>query len=476
MELAESRKGGWTTGGTGFPKPIRDYRWTLQGSNVRIEDTYGFVLDHIMQSCGYAHKDVRKITDIFATAEMSSFFGAAYQRIGIQQEKASQFLATIGKMVKELFQLVRELRIIDERLSYYRDSMSGSKSAESADITLKGIWIDLVEQGAKNPASVYGMARELQFITLPDLFFSIHPQRPEDVDTLVNRLEFNRKVKEVLKRKLRSYLEWKVSTFKEHQTRRTFTLKYLRQHYDIIRMYMAWVKPYLKNIARMHPKDMSEHPMLVKAFEFAKVEVELLAKKMPMLLRIDEAPEQNKTVYSVIVAYFSYTTRPQMSFSQDGVNRGPIHAGYMEVFLRAYAWTQEEIDMYLKMREKEDMELFGVIDDSLRAAMDALGDDLEKYLEEAGETLQKDKPAPEITKPRVRTGSIFEPFLSVFRGFGELFGALGGYQGRRGAGKKGKKVDKFLMLKERAIAAEEARKNAWYLYKDYKKMNNMLTW
>ena len=57
---------------------------------------------------------------------------------------------------------------------YYSDSYDAdSKSRESAEITLKGIWVDMVEQGAKNPASVYGMAREVQFTTLPDLFFSI---------------------------------------------------------------------------------------------------------------------------------------------------------------------------------------------------------------------------------------------------------------------------------------------------------------
>ena len=73
----------------------------------------------------------------------------------------------------------------------------------------------MVEQGSKNPASVYGLARELGFGTLPDLFFSIHPRKPEDIDGLVDALDFNRKVKEVLKRKLRTYLEWRLSTFDE---------------------------------------------------------------------------------------------------------------------------------------------------------------------------------------------------------------------------------------------------------------------
>lgn len=172
IEIASSRKGPKVWGKTGYPQPGHRYRLIVEAHNLSIEEAYYWELDWVKYNQGYPADQIEKITDVFTASEQSAFFGAAQQRLGIQQDKVSQFLATIGKMVKEMFQLVRELRILDERLSYYRDSMRAtSKSAESAEITLKGIWIDLVEQGSKNPASVYGMARELQFITLPDLFF-----------------------------------------------------------------------------------------------------------------------------------------------------------------------------------------------------------------------------------------------------------------------------------------------------------------
>ncbi|MEK6869012.1 MAG: hypothetical protein AABX74_02195, partial [Nanoarchaeota archaeon] len=197
-EVAEQTRGIFIK--TGFPKPDRRYRLHYEGYNISIEEPYFFILHYLRYYSGFPYID--KITDIFAAAENSAFFGASQQRLGLQQDKVSQFLATIGKMVRELFQLVRELRILDERLSYYYDSFTTSRSAESAEITLKGIWVDLVEQGAKNPASVYGMAREVQFTTLPDLFFSTHPKKQEDVDDVVERERgaFNRKVREVLKR------------------------------------------------------------------------------------------------------------------------------------------------------------------------------------------------------------------------------------------------------------------------------------
>ncbi len=80
------------------------------------------------------------------------------QRLGAQQDKISQFLATTGKMIKELFQMVRELRIIDERLGYY-DAVAQeigkplAQRRKSDDITLKGMFVDLVQGGGKSAAS-----------------------------------------------------------------------------------------------------------------------------------------------------------------------------------------------------------------------------------------------------------------------------------------------------------------------------------
>ena len=458
---------------TGFPKPHNSYRIILETFNQSIEESYFWMLDHLRQTMGYANID--KITDIFSASEHSSFFGAAWQRIGLQQDKVSQFLATIGKMVKELFQLVRELRILDERLSYYEDSYAGTRSSESAEITLKGIWIDMVEQGSKNPASVYGMARELQFITLPDLFFSTHPQTKDEVDHIVDtKIDFNRKVREVLKRKLRSYLEWKRHTHSELKTKRQFTLKYLRQHYDIIRMYIQWVKPYLKNIKRLQLIDRTKSPDLLSTFEGSILEIEILASKLPQELRPHDWPRKNKEVRSCILAHFDFRTRPSMGYQQEGYQKGPLHVGRLEMTLRAYAWTEDEIKKYLDMKEREDFELMFEIDQSLKAAMDALGEELETYLREAGETgLERNKPAPEV-KSVAKLPGVLDPFFSVLKGFGEI--VTSAWPRRVGGGAPGKKADRYLLEKERPLAEEHAARTMWYLYKDYKRIHGMILW
>jgi len=459
-EVAEQTRGVFIK--TGFPKPARRYRLHYEGYNISIEEPYFFILHYLRYYSGFPYID--KITDIFAAAENSAFFGAAQQRLGLQQDKASQFLATIGKMVRELFQLVRELRILDERLSYYYDSFTTSRSAESAEITLKGIWVDLVEQGAKNPASVYGMAREVQFTTLPDLFFSTHPKKQEDVDEVVERERgaFNRKVREVLKRKLRTFLAWKEHTFEEIKTRRKFTLKFLRQHYEVIRMYTHWVKPYLRNIQRLQlDQSKTETPDLIVAFETSMIEVELLARKQT-------GPSEMKLNQCLLLHYL-FRTRPEMSYQQE-YQRGPLHLGRVEIDFRVYAWTDKEVENYKKMMELEDFQLLGLIDGSVKAAMEALGDELMRYLEEAGEEF-----GPKKQEGEKKSSSLISPYTSIFKGFGELFG-IAQKAKKAPMPKKPSKDDAFRLILARREAATTAKNDAWSVYHHFKKHHSMLNW
>ncbi len=467
MDFDETREGEEIA--TNYPKPINKYKLFVEGYNISIEEPYFWLLHYLRWFHSFQHID--KITDIFSASENSSFFGSSQQRLGLQQDKVSQFLATIGKMVKELFQLVRELRVLDERLGYYQDSYDErSPSRGSAEITLKGIWIDMVEQGAKNPASVYGMAREVQFTTLPDLFFSTHPLKQEDVDVTVERErgEFNRKVREVLKRKLRTFLAWKEATFEEIKNRRVFTLKYLRQHYEVIKMYMAWVKPYLKNIQRlMMDQSKMETPDILVAFETSMMEVEILAKKPQGKVKLGG---REQTVYQVIVLHFWFRTRPEMSYVQEGYQKGPLHVGRVQTTFRAYAWNDEEIEKYKKMRDQEDFMLLGLIDSSVKAAMEALGDELMRYLEEAGEEMKKKEEKKEVEKPVSAN-----PLVSAYKGFAGMFRSYKGAS-KGVAQKKPSRGDLYALNDLKKKAETGVRGSMWGIYHHFKKHHGMLNW
>ncbi len=451
---------------TGFPETFKSKRFRLlwEKFDIAIEEVYFWIHNHLTTDWAFPY--IVKTKDLFTASENSSFFGASQQRLGAQQDKVSQFLAVIGKMVKELFQVVRELRIIDERTKYYYNSQGiykdpkgnytlKKKTDQSSEITLKGIWIDLVEQGAKNPASVYGMARELQFTTLPDLFFNAPHMETDKVDSYVDSLDFNKAVKNVLKRKLKTFLSWKETTFEELKNRRTFTLKYLWQHYDVIKMYMSWVRPYLSNIRRMHMDvEKTKTADLVAAFEGSMIELEFLAAQLPVN---DNTGKQNKKVYAVILVHFMYRTRPIMGFQQE-YQRGPQHMGRVVFTVRPYVWTKEQIENFVKYREKQDFELMKSISGSVEAAMKALGGDIQKYLKEAGR-IEYENPESDIMKSDGKTDKSGNPFSALFSIF-----------------KSSKPAPSYNKEAETGSAGGVAKTVAWKTYENFKKAHGMFSW
>lgn len=439
---------------TGYPKPDKKYRLIFESFGMSIEEPYFWIMDQIRQD--QAFPKIIKIRDIFSASENSAFWGQSSQRLGIQQDKVQTLFATIGKMIKDLFQLVREVRVIEERLDIYKQA---SKS-KSADVTLKGLYIDLVEGGTEKPTSVYGMARQVGFTILPDLFFNLQCYDLGKLDDKIEELPYNPTVKNVLKRKMFSYINWKEKTESELNNRFIFNLKYLRQHWGIIKMYAGWVKPYIRNIKRLSmSEDHFQDPELVSAFETSIIELEFLAKR--------EDPKGD--YHPVILASFKLTTKPIMSYQQE-YQKGPAHVGRMEMNLRSYAWTDKQIENYKKMRDEEDMELLGIIDQSVQAAMEALKDDLNRYLEKAGEALPKEK-EPQKKKEPFLQGSL-EPVEGLIDGFKELFGSLVPKElGSVFTNKKGKeKAD------NKKSASSDAKGALWLTYKNYKKAHKLLAW
>jgi len=461
---------------TNYPAPARKYRMIYEAFSLSMEETYFWIINALQYDLAFPKID--KITDIFSSAENSSMFGQTAQRLSMQQQRIQELLATVGKMVKDLFALVRELRIIDERIAAY-DAWNKNHS-KSADATLKEIFINLVENqgGQMKTSSVYGLAQNLGYATLPDFFFNTLVFKKEDTDKIVDALPTNNNLKNVLRRKLFEFLVWKEETEKEIRNRRKFNLHYLRQHWAIIKMYMGWLKPYLRNVKRLSMNEQQVlGPEIITAFETAALEIEVLA--------YNPSKATDKSASSCVLVNFKYFVKPSLSYQQpESYQRGPIHVGKVDITIRSYAWTGEEIDIYKKYRDKEELELLSVIDASLKAAMDALSSDLEKYLAEAGESeFNKDEQAKKEEEKDTRTpvqkffnirtvkkkehnASILEPFTSLFLGVGEIAGA---FLPSRVEEIKGPKVDK-------SKDEEAANKTALKLWNSYKKSHQLLTW
>lgn len=417
-----------------YPLPIKRKRIIVEKQTASIEETYYWFLHWLRQERSFTQ--IEKIYDIFSASENSAVFGNMAQRHAIQQDRASNFMRTIGEMVKTLFQIVRELRIIDEKLEPYREW----KNKKSADISLKHTFISLVEGGANNPDSVYSLATKVGFTVLPDLFFGTHIYTLEDIDKEIDEgsvKEFNKVVRTVLKRKMFQYINWKLKTEKELESRRKFQLQYLRQHWSAIQLYMAWIRPYLRTTRRMERSEsLTNNPDLVSMFDNTLIEIEILAKR-PLSMKKTKGKRDEH--YSCVLVNFKYSTKPTMTYKPEYGQQAVAHTGKVEVTLRAYGWHRDDIEAYKKMRREEDVEMLRSINEHISGAMDYLGKEFEQYLEEAGEehALEKKEArekkakeeadaADEVHKDHNKFNKfgILAPFLEMGSGIGEMFGGM----------------------------------------------------
>jgi hypothetical protein len=452
---------------TGYPVPKKSYRLMIESFSTPVEETYFWMLNHLKQDQGFPY--IYKTIDNFSASETSSFWGQNTQRLNMQQDKAGNYLRVISELIKQLFQIVRELRMIDEKLDVrkaWKDDESGEK-LKSADVTLKGEFVELVEGGAKNVNSVYGLAREVGYSILPDLFFNTQVYSLKEIDKVVDDMEYNERVKNVLRKKLYNFVNWKLNTDKEFYARRKFQLKYLYQHWQTIRAYMKWLTPYLRNIKRLNMKKRhAESVDIVSAFESTVIEVEYLAVK-PIL---KDGKRTGANACNLINFY--YTTRPEMNFhTQDYSNKGAIHVGRVEVLMKAYGWSDKELANYRKYREEEDFELLGLADSKIESAIEMLGDTFKSYLAECGEELFKDDKKEENKKNKPKQESILDPFLGIFKAFGEVLGM-------EKKSKTNTTTSKYLSPSSSHKKAAEgaAAGSLWQVYKNYKKAHKMLSW
>ena len=504
LEIAEIRKDFYDY--TGYPTPIKRFMLSFQQENYSVEEMYYWMVGHGTQFWQMPY--VHKITDIFAASQSSSIFGDTQQRLNIQQNNASQYLATVGNMSKDLFKRVRELRQIRERLTYYKKCDESLPIQErtktiamSAENTLKDAWINMIEGGSQNPGSVYGMAKEVGFTTLPDHFFQAPPLKESEIKKYVDSIDTNPSVKTALERKLYQFYHWKNQTFKELGFKENMQKKLIYQHYQSMRLYLNWVKPYLKNIARLSQnQDLMNSASLISSFQTNIIEIEVILQnplgsvKIPAALQ-EEKNKKTETMNAIVILHFFYETQPTLDYHSKNAYQqtGPIHIGRVDASLRCYAWTDEELEKYKSLKINEDIDMLEAIDYTLKDDAELLGDDLKAILNEVKDDLGKKLYAEEKGKEKKEkvkshkellaeqkaeikrlTKEAITPFSDIFGNLGEIFLSPFNFSAKR----EMKEIEDYnAALKKLQGAAIGASKNAaWQIYKNYKKAHRMITW
>ena len=140
--------------------------------NESLEKFYFTIINILENTLGYENID--KVNESFTASINSAQWGLMEQRKSIQQDKVSAYLGTIGKLIKDMVLIYKEIKIMDERISFYEktgfslekgkliiDETIDEKNSEPSEKALKDLWISLVEGGGQNATSVYGLAQQV---------------------------------------------------------------------------------------------------------------------------------------------------------------------------------------------------------------------------------------------------------------------------------------------------------------------------
>ncbi|MSR85931.1 hypothetical protein EXS74_00880 [Candidatus Woesearchaeota archaeon] len=440
---------------------IEKYYFHFQKIFTRHKDT----------SFGMPVVELYKLKDVFDASVSSSFHGQIGSKISAMQQQVSTYLTQIGQLSKSLFPMVREIRLMDERLELYRKSFTDKKDQDSLaearqnEVALKSTWIEVVEQGMQNPNSVYSMATKLGFVTLPDLFFGINPpgkngeeqlkSLTKALDSFAKQQEVNFKVRTALEKKLIQYYTWKDKTYAEMHHTYKFRIKNLKQHYNVILLYMTWLKPYMTSLKALQMKGDITAPELINAFETSKLELELLA-----------VMKSGKKYKACVLTRFKVVTRPELSYGQGGA-RQVTHSGQVDISIEAYSATQEDIDFYKTKTDKDIFRYYSGMEvdvaGDIESMLKSLGTDVEEYLREA-ETGERKEKKEESKAPQE---SVFAPFTALKDSF-KIF------MPEKSKNAKPNKTESMAEDKEKIEMGEEAAKKAWMAYDIFKKSNGMM--
>lgn len=416
---------------------------------------------------GFSPKQLLKLKDVFDASVSSSFHGQIGSKIGQVQQQISTYLTQIGQLTKTTLPLVREIRMMEERLEYYKGSFSDdANEARQNEVTLKSTWIEVVEGGIQNPNSVYSIATKLGFATLPEIFFGINPsgKTPEEqeknlhavIGAMQKDLAFNQKVRDVITKKLVQYYTWKTKTYQEMQHTWKFRIKNLKQHYNVIKLYTSWLKPYLTMLKAMQMESNIKSPYLASAFETSNLQMELL-----VVIKSDGRWN------SCLLVRFNLVTRPELTYVQGG-QRQPSHVGVIEISIEPYVANDEEIKWYQEYTDKEVLKRVSGEEIDFNASvndiLESLGEDVDRYLKEAEFGKEEDKKEKQAGPPI----DFFEPFRGLFSS-AKIF-----LPEKSKSGKKSRKeIEKD--ESDKAKAAYFAGFVSWIAYDVFKKLNGMFT-
>ena len=461
-----------------------------------LEPSYYWILDFLREDLKYG---VEKIHDQFMSAEASGFFGELGVRRTAMEKRAMELMQTLGVLVKSILQLLWDMKEFELRLDHYDKLNSKNKEErEAADSALRAIWLTDVDI-KKGRGSINMLAQDLNFVTLRDAFMVV--SSVEDV----KKLDLNDRVKRILKYKIKEYMDWRKRSEAELRKRFQVEKAWLKSQVNAMNLYTKWARPYLIATKKLFPAEKLETGMeeLVTAFDVMRIDLIIFGKsevnKIPQpggrAPKIIKVPDEDNKVYSVMEVEFRFRSTPTRA-SQGREASHYTHRGRTEMIFRPYMLTGAQIK---KIKDLEEDEVLQFLEGMTTDSLDAMRDDLAKYVEEptvdeVKKKLDKFKTKEEKIKylerlkeatnvevkkeveKRLKTYKIELPLVKEIKGMLDPFKDFSESLKSLGKSFQKPKTDSWNTKRLKALAKTKAGADTWLIYKTYKDAHKMLKW
>ncbi|MBU0963257.1 MAG: hypothetical protein KKD48_05115 [Nanoarchaeota archaeon] len=438
--------------------PVANYNLAYDSMGEGLEPLYFWTLDFMRDKApsGLGLEEVRKTEEGFEASASSGYFGDLGARAGVMQDRAMKILETINAVLRSIINLIYDLKEFEIRLKEYDNLQADSpEKREGAKLSLKSVWMDQVDI-KKGRGSINMLSQQLQFVTLRDAFMAA-----ENVES-VKKMDLNTRVKNILIRKVEEYFSWEEISEKELRKRYSVEKNYLKGQVNAVKMYVKWIKPYLKAAQKLGMKEFNA-PDIVAAFNNMQMHLSLFGKReiKPENIHPEFSKYKSaKKVYACVEIVFDFRTVPYASRSQAGTHY--IHTGRTDITFNSYALTQDQVDIIEKQELYEDMAL---IEDLTSISLKDLQEDLDKYLKEEPKEEKKRKKL-KIENPFGGIGSGFKETLEPLKDVGKTFKGIFVKEPSEG----------FIFKEMKKYSEEQAKELCYLAYDIYKKAHGMMTW
>ena len=444
---------------------ISSHKLSFDSQQNQLEPIYYWILDFAAQ---IGWKDIEKTIDNFMASPGSGQFSEMSMKATKMQEEGMKILGGMNQIVKSILNLIYDLKEFELRLAHYDDYNSGDKQKrEEGTLALKQIWLDNVDL-KRGRGAIHQMANEMGFTTLREAF--LMAKSMDHLKKMNNDEDgglINDSVMSILIPRLGEFFKW--AKYSESELRKRFNIErnYLKSQVETVKLYSAWMKPYLVAAEKLRQQGFEKNAALVNAFSTTMFELQLLGVQSvkPDGDRFGEY-EPKRGYNKVIIITMVYRGHVSQRVTQKG-DYGFGMGGVVDIDFDSYALNDEELAAARKLLEKSDLEK------SMEFSMDVAGEALEEMKEDLDYFLKsKEERDAEDTKSVAEKEENLDinPFAALFGLFGKS----------KKKAKEGEfieagniKKDNFIEKTMRADAISGAAGALYTIYDIYKKAHRM---